>query len=339
MFRTFFLLTYFAIMTGCVDAAPACTVFPSNNVWNTKINTLPAHEFSDQWLVNMGKNTGLHADFGSGTWEGKKIGIPFNVLKKVSYWNNFVYLYEGESDQFKYPVNPDLIVEEGSDKHLISIDMDTCKLYELFNTNLTALTADSGAIFNLKSNEMRTNGWTSADAAGLPIFPGLIRYSEVASGKINHAIRFVVSKTHGSTWPATHMTSGELGKAYSFRPPMGARLRLKSDFAIVKYPKEIQVILQALKDYGMILADNGSDVYLSGSPDERWNNDILSVIGEIKMINFEAVDSSCMIVDQNSYQASLAKCGKPLIIAKSTGKPPQGFIDELMALIAKWNVK
>ena len=248
-----------------------CTVLPANNVWNTPVDTLPVAANSATYINTIGASTGLHPDFGSGTWNGAPIGIPFVTVPGTQTKYPATFDYSDESDPGPYAVPLNAPIEGGSgstgDRHAIAIDTDACILYELYAANPQAAswTAGSGAIFNLNSNTLRPAGWTSADAAGLPIMPGLARYDEVASGQINHALRFTVPSTlKGYIWPARHLASNLTDPKY---PPMGQRFRLKASFDISSYTSDVQVILKALKRYGMIIADNGSSWYISGEPD------------------------------------------------------------------------
>jgi hypothetical protein len=217
------------------------------------------------------------------------------------------FAYADESDRGPYATPLNAPIEGGSqstdDRHVLSIDTDNCILYELYSAypQTASWTAASGAIFNLLSNALRPSGWTSTDAAGLPVFPGLLRYDEVAAGEIRHAIRFTVPQTQRAfVWPARHYASSLTGSQY---PPMGARFRLRAGFDISGYSPANQVILRAMKKYGMMLADNGSAWYITGAPDDRWNNDDLHNLGLIKGSDFEAVDVSSLMIDPNSGQA------------------------------------
>ena len=194
------------------------------------------------------------------------------------------------------PENP--IREWGSDHHILIVDTDTCTLYEIYDASFESgqWSGGSGAIWDLNSNALRPAGWTSADAAGLPILPGLVRYDEIVSGSINHALRFTVEDTAGYIWPARHLTSD----AQDGIPPMGARFRLKADYDISGFPPEMQIILQAMKTYGIILADNGSNWYVNGAPDERWDNDMLHLLDVLTGSDFEAVDTSGTMVGVDS---------------------------------------
>lgn len=283
--------------------AGGCPMFPANNIWNRRIDTLPVNTHSTAWVNSIGRYTGLHMDFGSGLWDGGPIGIPYNVVPSTvtgvlmkrssfSYWD--------QSDLANYPISRPQI-EYGSDHHILMIKQGTCYLYELYAAKKIngVWHAGSGAIWNLNSNALRPAGWTSADAAGLPILPGLIRYNELLSGQINHAIRFTVSDTAGYIWPARHLTAQPNANI----PPMGARFRLKASFNISGYSPRMQVILLAMKQYGIIVADNGSDWYISGAPDSRWNNTELHTLDNITGNAFEAVDESGLMISANSGQA------------------------------------
>ena len=284
-----------------------CTVFPADNVWNTPIDTLPVDLNSTTYVNTVGASLGLKADFGAGLWNGGPIGIPFVTVPGTQTKYPATFLYWDESDPGPYAVPLNAPIEGGSqsngDRHAISVDKDNCILYELYRAfpQTASWQADSGAIFDLKSHLLRPATWTSADAAGLPIFPGLVRYDEVLAGEIRHAIRFTVPQTRRAfIWPARHYASSLTGTQY---PPMGQRLRLKAGFDISGFSPANQVILRALKKYGMILADNGSAWYISGAPDDRWNNTDLHALGSVLGSNFEAVDESSLIIDPNSGQA------------------------------------
>lgn len=283
-----------------------CPLLPANNIWNARVDQLPLDPNSNAYIQTIGSNTHFHLDFGSGLWDGGPIGIPFNVVEASQPKVNVTFEYGDESDPGPYPVPPNPLIEGGpnssGDRHILIIERGTCMLYELYNAFPTngGWQAGSGAIYDLRSNMLRPAGWTSADAAGLPILPGLVRYDEVASGAITHAIRFTVPQTRRAyVWPARHFASSLTAQQY---PPMGQRFRLKASFDISPYEPQVQVILQAMKTYGIILADNGSAWYVSGVPDERWNNDILHNIDTLKGSDFEAVDVSSLIIDPDSGQ-------------------------------------
>jgi hypothetical protein len=286
-----------------------CPVLPADDIWNTPVDTLPVDPSSKAYIETIGADVGFHPDFGSGDYEGGPIGIPYTVVPGSQPTVDVSFLYADESDQGPYPIPAGVPIEGGpdgqGDRHVLVVDSDTCALYELFNAFPQpngSWAADSGAVFDLTSSVLRPDGWTSADAGGLPILPGLIRYDEVASGEIRHALRFTTSDTRREyVWPARHFASDEADAAY---PPMGQRFRLRADFDMSGYSPEVQVILRALQTYGMILADNGSPWYLSGVPDDRWNNDDLHDLGQVLGSDLEAVDVSSLMVDPDSGQAA-----------------------------------
>jgi hypothetical protein len=287
--------------------SPTCSVLPVDNIWNTPVDTLPVAANSATYVTTIGASTGMHADFGSGLWNGGPIGIPFIRVAGTQAKYPATFLYADESDPGPYAVPLNAPIEGGSnstgDRHAIAVDTDNCVLYELYRAfpGSSTWSADSGAIFNLKSNALRPSTWTSADAAGLPILPGLVRYDEVTAGEIRHALRFTAPRTQRAfVWPARHYASSLTDPKY---PPMGQRFRLKASFDISPYPAEVQAILRALKKYGMMISDNGSAWFLSGVPDERWNNDSLARLRGVTGANFEAVDVSSLMVDPNSGQA------------------------------------
>jgi hypothetical protein len=288
------------------DSGPSgtggCPLFPNNNIWNTPIDKLPVDPLSDTYIASIGATTGLHPDFGT-VYNGEPIGIPYNLVPGDQPGVQVSFQYDSESDHVLYPIPDNPLIEAGSDRHILIIDTGHCGLYELFAAEKLgdAWVAGSGAFFNLYSNDLRPDGWTSADAAGLPILPGLVRYDEVESGQINHALRFTANQTRDEhIWPARHDAS-DLSEA--IYPPMGLRFRLKADFDISGYSPQVQVILAALKTYGIILADNGSDWYISGVPDQRWVDDTL--VNELRMVkgtDFEAVSTSILMVNPDSGQ-------------------------------------
>lgn len=276
-----------------------CPIFPADNYWNTPIDSLPTHPQSDAWIKSIGSAEGFHMDFGSGEWDGGPIGIPFNIvagstLPKVG----IEFYYPDESDAGPYPLPENPLREWGSDHHILLVDTDTCTLYEIYDAGFEngGWSGGSGAIWDMKSNTLRPADWTSADAAGLPILPGLARYDEIAAGEIKHALRFTAEDTAGYIWPARHLTSD----AQAGIPPMGARFRLKEEYDISGFPQEMRIILHAMKTYGIILADNGSNWYVSGAPDQRWDNDMLHLLDALTGGDFEAVDTSISIVNEDS---------------------------------------
>ncbi len=288
-----------AASTLRVPSAPRCTIFPASNAWNQRVDTLPVATDSAQLIASMGATTGLHPDFGSGLYDGQPIGIPFDVVSKATPRSRVTFDYADESDKVSYPIPKTVHIEGGrasdGDRHALLLDRDACRLYELYALYPKpggGWKAGSGATWNLPSDALRPDGWTSADAAGLPIFPGLARYDEVARGTIDHALRFTVSRTRSAyAYPARHDASSSNDPAL---PPMGARVRLKASVDISGYPRQARIVLQALKTYGMILADNGSNWYISGAPDPHWSNDALHSLGGIKGSDFEVVDTSSL---------------------------------------------
>jgi len=286
-----------------------CTVFPADNIWNTPVDTLPVSGSSSDFINAIGAGVSLHPDFGSGLWNGGPIGIPLTVVPGSQPKVGITFSYADESDPGPYPVPPDAAIEGGSqssgDRHVLVLDRDACLLYELYAAyplENGGWRAGSGSIFDLGANRLRQRGWTSADAAGLPILPGLVRYDEIAAGEIAHAVRFTAPQTRRDyVWPARHFASSLTGAAI---PPMGQRFRLKADFNISTFSPQVQVLLRALKKYGMILADNGSAWYLSGMPDSRWNNDIfVNELKRVKGSDFEAVDGARLMMSEDAARA------------------------------------
>jgi Fibronectin type III domain len=288
---------------AAVVPGTACSVFPSDNIWNTDISNMPVNANSATWVASTTPGSGrTHPDFG-----GPPYGIPFNIATNATPTTSFTFQYAGESDTGPYPVPPGAQIEQGSDAHLLVINSDTCNLYETFATDLSTNTAGSGAIFDLNSDQLRPAGWTSADAAGLPIFPGLVRYDEVAAGLINHAIRFTVHNTDNNyLWPARH----KAGINAPNLPPMGARFRLKAGYDISTYGAAAQVVLTAFKHYGLIVADNGSDWFFQGTEDAQWNSgpypNMITDLKRVPVSAFEAIDESSLMVSANSAQAGTA---------------------------------
>jgi hypothetical protein len=268
-------------------------VFPASSVWNKPVDKLPVRKDSRTIVNSIGATQYVHADFGSGLWDGGPIGIPITVVGSSQARTAVDFHYDEESDRGPYPIPPDVAIEGGpdadGDRHAIIVDRDSCTLFELFDLH-PAWEAGSGAIWNLRSNRMRPLGWTSADAAGLPILPGLARYDEVARGVINHALRFTVKRSRRAfIYPARHYASSYTSPSL---PPMGLRLRLRANFPVASFPPQARVILRALKRYGMIVADNGSSLYISGAPDPRWSNDQLHTLHRVKGSDFRVVNTS-----------------------------------------------
>jgi len=276
-----------------------CPIFPNDNVWNTPIDTLPVDAHSAAYVSSIGANTAFHPDFGA----NPDYGIPYIVVPASQPGVGVTFDEPDESDGGSYPIPPNPPVEGGSDHHILIVQQGSCKLYELYAAEQQGSSwhAFSGAIFDLNSNVLRPDTWTSADAAGLPILPGLVRRDEVLAGTVNHALRFTANETRGSyIWPARHEASDITGLNV---PSMGQRFRLKASFDISGYPAYAQVILIALKKYGMILADNGSNWYVSGTQDTSWDDDALNTLKQLRGSNFEAVDQSSLQISPNSGQA------------------------------------
>jgi len=289
-----------------------CPIFPADNVWNVAVDTLPVDANSGLYVATIGAGESVHADFGAGEWppgSGSPIGIPYVDVPGSQPKVQIVFTaYGDESDPGPYPVPTAAPIEGGSssddDRHVLVLERDGCLLYELYRAFPQpdgSWEADSGAVYDLRSHALRPAGWTSADAAGLPILPGLVRYDEVAAGEIRHALRFTAPETRRAyVWPARHYASDLTGSQY---PPMGQRFRLKAGFDVSGFSPQAQVILRALKKYGMILADNGSPWFISGAPDEGWDNDVLHELDVVQGADFEAVDTSSLMVDPDSGQA------------------------------------
>jgi len=275
-----------------------CPVFPASNVWNQPVNTLPVAADSAQLIASIGLTASVHADFGSGLYDGQSIGIPYIVVNgKTTPKSRVKFDYADESDKGPYPIPSNVPIEGypnpgNGDRHAIIVDRSTCKLYELYALRHagSGWAAGSGAIWNLRSNALRPAGWTSADAAGLPILPGLALWPEVAAGQIDHALRFTASQTRNTyIYPARHEASSSSDPSL---PPMGLRVRLKAGVDISKLPPQARIVAQAMKTYGLILADNGSPWYISGAPNAHWSNDQLHALGALNGSDFEVVDTS-----------------------------------------------
>ncbi|MBM4071388.1 MAG: hypothetical protein FJ271_20985 [Planctomycetes bacterium] len=268
-------------------------LFPEDNPWNQDISAKPVDPNSERIIASIGAGKPLHPDFGT-VYQGAPNGIPYVVVSGKQPRVDVAFRYNDESDPGPYPIPPDAPIEGGpksdGDRHILVLDRDHFKLYEVFSAFPAGKgwKAGSGAVFDLKSNKQRPAGWTSADAAGLPILPGLVRYDEVVEQKeIKHALRFTAVKTRrGYVAPATHFASRHTDVDL---PPMGMRVRLKKDFDMSGYPAEVQVILRCLQKYGMFLADNGGNWFISGAPDQRWNDDNLRAIKKVRGRDLEVV--------------------------------------------------
>jgi hypothetical protein len=278
--------------------APRCEIFPANNAWNQRVDKLPVAKNSATLIKSIGLDAPLHPDFGSGKYDGEPIGIPFDVVSSKTPTYKVKFDYSDESDHVRYPIPAHVHIEGGprstGDRHAILVDKSNCRLYELYDLHHrnSGWTAGSGATWSLRSNHLRPAGWTSADAAGLPIFPGLARWDEVSRGVIDHALRFTAPETRRAyVYPARHYASSSSDPSL---PPMGLRVRLKASVDISTFPKQARVVLKALQVYGMILADNGSPWYVSGAPNRHWSNDQLHSLGRLAGSDFEVVDTSSL---------------------------------------------
>jgi hypothetical protein len=261
-----------------------CPIFPASSPWNQRVDKLPVAANSATMIRSIGLDAPVHADFGSGLYDGQPIGIPYNVVPAGRPKVRVSFEYADESDQGPYPIPPQPKIEGGSDHHVLIVEQGTCRLYELGGAEKTAGAwhAWAGAIWNLRSNALRPSTWTSADAAGLPILPGLARY-----GDLDHALRFTAERTRRAfVYPARHYASDSNDPAL---PPMGLRVRLKASFDTHGFPPQARAVLETLKRYGMILADNGSNWYITGAPDPRWSNDDLHSLGRVHGSDFEVV--------------------------------------------------
>ena len=307
------------VLTTPVPGAPNCPMFPADNVWNTNIAKLPVNKHSAAWLASMDSaTTYLHPDFGPNPG-GYPYGIPFTIVTRKHKLLKIKFTYASESNKGPYPFGPDTPIEggkrAGGDRHAIMVNASTCTLYELWDARYSprGSTAGSGAIWHLTSNALRPAGWTSADAAGLPILPGLLNFAQVQAavrtGKpITHAIRFTAAVTRSSyLWPARHQAGAGLGAGL---PPMGARFRLTASFKVAlfcrnsaPYCRDAKAVLTEMKNYGLILADNGSNWYFQGSAYPQWPDALVSLLKRIPARDFQAVDESCLMVRRNSGAA------------------------------------
>jgi hypothetical protein len=291
--------------SGPGNTLRGCPNLPANDIWHADVSGLPVAAGSSAYVTSIGAGKGVHADFGSGEFDGGTIGIPITYVAAGQPKIPVTFDYDDESDPGPYPIPASPLVEGGpnadGDRHVLVVDTSACRLYELFDAHLQgngSWHAGAGAVFDLRANTLRPAGWTSADAAGLPIVPGLVRYEEVAAGRIDHAIRVTVPRSQNRfVWPARHAASSSSDSAL---PPMGLRLRLKSTVDISGLPAQARIVAQAMKTYGVIVADNGSGWFISGTPDPGWDNDALSSLGQLKGTDFEAVDTAGLMADPNS---------------------------------------
>jgi hypothetical protein len=285
-----------------------CGIFPADHVWHADVSRLPVHASSSAWVGSMGADRAAHPDFGSGLIDGAPFGIPVTVVPAGQAKVPVTFEYGDESDAGPYPIPAQAKVEGGpnadGDRHVIVLDPAACKVWELFDAHPQggSWRAGSGAVFDLRSNALRRSGWTSADAAGLSVYAGLVRYEEVAAGRIDHVIRITAARTQKRfVWPARHAASSSTDPAL---PPMGAWFRLKASVDTSRFPAQARVVAEALKKHGAIVADNGSSWFISGTQDDRWNNDALNALKSLRGSDFEAVDvSAALMLDPNSGAA------------------------------------
>ncbi|MEA2155625.1 MAG: hypothetical protein QOE11_1765 [Solirubrobacteraceae bacterium] len=283
-----------------LPGAARCPVLPRSNAFNQRVDALPVARDSAALTRSIGLDATAHADFGAGTFDGGPIGIPYDVVRGSQRRVPVAFDFAGESDRGPYPIPATAHIEGGrhanGDRHVLVVDRTRCRLYELYDAHPldggARWHAGSGAIFDLRSNRLRHAGWTSADAAGLPILPGLARYAEVAGGNIDHALRFTVPRTRRAyVYPARHFASSDTSADL---PPMGLRVRLRRSADLGGLGRQAKVVARALQRYGALLADNGSPWYFSGAPDRRWDNDDLHTLGRLHGSDFEVVDTSAL---------------------------------------------
>ena len=300
--------TSYAGAAGVRTARPVagtdCAVFPADNYWNTDIRDLPRHPRSRAWLSHMSTERNLHPDFGPSYGDGPNYGIPVTVVGGGHATVRVRFDYADESDHVRYPFGDDTRIEGGrnspGDKHAVVVDRSTCRLYETWNTRVSddRWRAGSGATWSLDSNALRPDGWTSADAAGLPILPGLLRRNEVRDRHVDHAIRFTTDVTSSHhLWPARHDAGSTSSRDY---PPMGARFRMKASFSAEGYGAAARAVIRAMKTYGLVLADNGSPWYFQGEQNARWSERLIEDLKRIPASAFVAVDTSSLKVSRDS---------------------------------------
>ncbi|MGA3018441.1 MAG: hypothetical protein ABSF62_15075 [Bryobacteraceae bacterium] len=298
-YRARILALVFRTKSPALDLGNGCSVFPANNIWNTPVAGLPVDPHSAAYIESMGAGLPLHADFSTAS------GIPYSVTGGNQAASLVTY-GDGAAESDAVPIPPNAVLEGGGqgDSHLLVVDRDACRLYELYAARRTGpqqWEAGSGAIFDLRSNALRPEGWTSADAAGLPIFPGLARYAELEGGHIAHALRFTTPRTRRAfTWPARRYAASTTDASL---PPMGQRFRLRGSFDLQPFGMETRVFLTALQEYGMMLSDNGGPWFITGAPDSRWSSTLIRELRRIQGSDFEAVDVSSLMVDRNSAEA------------------------------------
>jgi hypothetical protein len=279
------------VAVATTAALAGCPLFGAGFSTNQRVDALPVASNSSAIVRSIGVDDGFHADFGSGLWEGSPIGIPYTVVKRTTARRRVRFDYSGESDRVRYPIPRGVKIEGGGDRHALLVDRDACKLYELYalRRESSGWHAGSGATWSLRHPKLRHRGWTSADAAGLPILPLLAR---PGNRPIRHALRVTVSESRNAfTFPARHFASSDSNPSL---PRMGERLRLKAGTSLSGLPRQARRIARAMQTYGLIVADNGSDWYVSGVPSARWNNDQLHALDRITGRDFEVVDASSL---------------------------------------------
>lgn len=283
-----------------------CPNLPAADIWHADVSRLPVHERSAQYIQSIGASRSVKADFGAGMWDGGPIGIPITYVNGSQQRVPVSFDYSDESDRGPYPIPRHAAIEggpnAGGDRHVLVVDTSACRLYEMYysfpKSGGASWHAASGAVFDLRSHQLRPAGWTSADAAGLPIAPGLVRYEEVAAGRVDHAIRVTVPRSQKRyVWPARHFASSNTDPAL---PPMGLRLRLRAGTDLSKLPPQARIVAEAMKTYGVIVADNGSPWFISGAPDPRWNDNALRALAALRGTDFEAVDATGLMASPDS---------------------------------------
>ena len=307
------LATPSSAVRPAADARPVagtgCSAFPRDNWWHADVRGLPVHARSRAWLAHMSTGVDLHPDLGPSYGDGPNYGIPVTVVPAPHRKVRVRFDYASESDKVRYPLGADTRIEggrgSGGDRHAIVVDQGACRLYETWNTRVRdgRWVAGSGAVWSLTSNRLRPDGWTSADAAGLPILPGLLRWNEVKAGRVDHAIRFttdVTSRHH--LWPARHDAGSRDSLAY---PPMGARFRMRAGFSTRGFSADAVAVIRAMKRYGLVLADNGSPWYFQGEQNARWPARLVEELKEIPASAFVAVDTASLKITDDSAEVSL----------------------------------
>jgi hypothetical protein len=350
--RQFRVLAVFAffLLTALYSTAQSCSgmslgrgaslngflPFPADNAWNQDISNSPVDPNSSAIIDFIGATTPIHPDFGAGLYAGQTIGIPYDIVSGSPFVKINYTAYGSESDPGPMPIPKNAPIEGypnpgNGDRHVLVLDRDNCWLYELYSSYAQkngSWDAASAAVWDLLNDEQRPYTWTSADAAGLSVFAGLARYNEVASGAIEHALRFTLQNSENAFTPPASHWAGNSSNQYA--PPMGMRMRLKASFDISSYPPQAQVVLAALTKYGMIMADNGSSMYISGDPDNRWNNSDLATLQQVPASAFEVI-----LIDP-LYTPVNVPTGPSPVISSFTANPPTVFSGQPVTL--SWNV-